>query len=76
MKAPAPKVSARPAKRRADDMDRDLVADSSTADLLAMRAAIDDELRARLGRAEQELRAVREAVGSHPAVAQLEEVGT
>ncbi len=62
---PAAKVARVAAPRRAPADDQ--VARSSTADLLVMRRAIDDELRGRLAAAEAELRAMRAVVGGEAA---------
>ena len=62
---PAAKVArvAAPRRPKADDQ----VARSSTADLLALREALDDELRGRLSLHESELAALRAAVGGRAA---------
>jgi hypothetical protein len=57
-------MTAAPRATRRVSEPTDQVAESTTADLLAMRSAIDAELRDRLANVEQELLAMRQAVGS------------
>ena len=67
---PAAKVARVAAPKPAallDLMDREELAGASTRDLLALREALDDELRGRLSLHESELAALRAAVGGRAA---------
>jgi hypothetical protein len=61
---PRPTSAPRPPAKRLAATDPDGVIQCTTAELLTLRSTIDAELRARLANVEQELLAMRQAVGS------------